>query len=342
MILVPFSLEWEAVKAAGPSGAHQVAHARRLVGFWGPHGVLVVLGGAEGKARFRAAIEALPQPARVMWKLALRRFRDRTVFSDAVAVDDLYERADVIKVADAVALVGASDERCDLLGVAVDEIGESFADGRVEIARLLCLEQSETIQRARHLAEQNLERGQSPGDLWESRFQPLVPYAGLMVIVDRYAGQDVVRQASGKQSGLEFVLRRAWQAPLHIHAYMADPRPAVGDPAPVTLDRFRDAVDQLLGRLRTELGARSRELKIFRCDDRDFRDLAHDRYLRLSSWLFHLDVGLEPFSHGGSRRARSPFRMCLCQAEELRARQKLEERLELKATGRLIISAGVD
>lgn len=336
MILFPFSLEWDGLKLAGPATAHQVARARHLVGLWGPHGVLVILGGSDGEAKFRRAVEDLPQQARVLWKHALERFRDRVVFSDAITVEDLHKDEDVLKIADTVGLVGASDERCDLLGVAAEAIGGSFAGGRVEVARILCLEQAETVQRARCLAEQDIACGEDPGELWESRFQPLVPYARLMVIVDRYAGLDVVRQAPGKQSGLEFVLRRVWQAPIHIRAYMAEPRPAAGDPAPVTLDAFREAIDQLLGRLQQELGARSRELTIVRCADRDFRDLAHDRYVRLSSWLFHLDVGLEPFAHGGSRRVRSPFRMCLCQAEELRARRKLEERLDQVATGRLV------
>lgn len=342
MILVPFSLEWEALREAGPTAAHHVAHARRLVGLWGPHGVLVVLGGAAGEARFRSAIDDLPQQARVLWKHALERFRDRVVFSDAIAVEDVYENADIVKLVDAVGLVGASDERCGLLGVAEDAIGGPFAEGRVEVARITCMEHSDAVQRAQCLAEQDIASGENPADLWESRFQPLVPYARLMVIVDRYAGLDVVRQPRGTQSGLEFVLRRVWRAPIHIHAYMAEPRPAAGEPAAVTIDSFREAIDQLIGRLTAELGARSRELKIVRCADREFRDLAHDRYLRLSSWLSHLDVGLEPFSHGGSRRARSPFRMCLCQAEELQGRQKLEEKLDRRATGRLVLPAGVD
>lgn len=340
MIIIPFSLEWSAPEHAALHPAQQAAFARRVVEFWASHGVVVVLGGSDGRTRFLDAIEALPQQARICWKTAIKRFHERIVFVDAPDIEDIIDVEGLAPISGTVALLGASDERCDLLGLGAEEIARSLGAGHVEVARVLCLCEAPVALGARRAASRELERGTMRDQIWEERFEPLVQYSRQLVIVDRYCGVDALRHAVDGSSGLEFVLRQIWRNELRVKILMASPRANPGQDRNDVLAAFRGAIAEMMNRLATQLGSRSRDLEVFRVCDNVFGDLSHDRYLRFSSWVYRLDVGLESFSGTGPRRQRSPCELVHCAVEQLRARQLVEERLAGAAEGMIRLGSG--
>lgn len=340
MILVPFSLEWSAPEHAALHPAQQAAFARRVVEFWASHGVVVVLGGSDGRTRFLEAIEALPQQARICWKSAIKRFQERIVFADAPEIEDIIDLEGLAPITGTVALLGASDERCDLLGLDAEEIARSLGGGHIEVARVLCLCEAPSALRARHEASRELERGTMREQIWEERFEPLVRYSRQLVVVDRYCGVDALRHASDRASGLEFVLRQIWRKDLRVKIMMASPRANPGQDHDDVLAAFRGAIVEMADRLAMQLGPRSRDLEIIRLRDKTFGEMSHDRYLRFSSWVYRLDVGLESFSGTGPRRERSPCELVHCAVEQLRGRQMVEARLADAAEGVYSLASG--
>lgn len=342
MIIVPFSLEWSAPEHAALHPAQQAAFARRVVDFWASHGVVVVLGGSRGRAHFLESIEALPQQARICWKSAIKKFRERIIFADEPDIADIVNLEDLKPISGTVALVGASDARCDLFGLDAEDIARPIGECGVEVARILCLCEAPTAIEVRRAASREIERGMTPEQIWRERFEPLVRFTRLLVVVDRYCGVDALRHGADATSGLEFVLRQVWRHELRVKVLMASPRAVPGQDRDDALDAFRREIAEMAKRLTRQLGPRSRDLEIVRVRDGAFADYSHDRYLRFSSWVYRLDVGLESFSGAGPRRQRSLCELAHCTGDQLRTRQLVEERLAGEAEGVFRLAAGND
>lgn len=340
MIIVPFGLDWESLSGRGQRPSHQEAICRRIVNFWGPHGVLVVLGGDDGRKEFLSAIEAMPQQTRKLWKDALKRFRIRIEYVSAPSIAEMFAIDDISVVAGHVALIGAGDARCDLMGLCEDELSRHIAHIGIEIVRVDCIDEAESILAAKRLAAAEIARGIDRNVLWAERFAPLIPWTRQLVIVDRYCGVDVARHIATCDSGLEFVLSQVWTEDLSIKVFMADPRIQPHKDYESSLGAFRDAVADVVKRLVVEFGPRKRALSIFSGPDAAFGQLTHDRYLRCSSWIFKLDVGLESFSGRGLRRERSLCELAFCAPTEIQHRHDRERFLQFDSSRSIVLPAG--
>jgi len=333
MMIVRFGLDWDAMAAPGQRTHQMDATCRRIVDFWTTFGVLVVCGGDQGKRDFLASIDELPQSTRKLWKSALKRLHRRIVFSAQLAVAELLDPADLRHLVGEVDLVGAEDDRCSILGLMESDLCILFPHYEIEVARLHCIDQADCIARARRLACADIARDAPAEEVWNQRIAPLLPWSRHFVVVDRYCGVDVLRRAPSTDSGLEFVLRRVWNANIPVIVYMANPRHQPEVDFPATLASFSDAVATMVDRLNAQCGLRADALEIHRVPDAEFGALSHDRYLRCDSWVVKLDVGLEPFAGGNSRRERTLCELTFGAAANLKSRFETERRLREVASG---------
>ena len=299
-MILPFVVEPSAMEELpGRDEAERALH-RVLLSTWKELGVVVVeTDNVRGTDLFRA-IDRLHQSVRKYWKELLvsrRRFRkarrDWPGFRDAPLED--------LRALDGDALLAiVSADTAKEAGVSGEQTG-TLEGTDLELARFPLLPDARSIAKIRRLRQQDIPAGTTVREAWERWFLPHAELAQSVVVVDRYAGRQLVTRDNlhrlKRESGLARFLGFLERVPSirSVKLIVAEGAGTDG----VAREHVQAALQQLVGHTTwAALGT----FEAYVVDDDRFKGAYHDRYVRFDSVRIQVGPGLEIF--GGERLSR--------------------------------------
>jgi hypothetical protein len=183
------------------------------------HGTLV-FASDDDLAAFVAAVRALPPTLAKAWEVMISTRRLRVeVAEPAVApgVDDVLDLGVLERgFGDDLQLALLQGDHAELVGVPVDAYSVLGPAGLVEAGRLATGVRTSALRAAREVLDAPMREGVNREVEWEQRFGPLVAASKLVVVFDRYVGQQAARRyIYGQQAtdGLTWFLSRVAMTP---------------------------------------------------------------------------------------------------------------------------------
>lgn len=307
-MLIPFSIDPEALDYQDMDLSAIVACHRRVIQQWRKHGVLVHSHGALKDSSLLQMVEKLPQECRKLWKAALSSTRRRPA---SIPWDGKFPDAELAELS-------ALSEQFDLAlldptrahAVCGLEAHEASRICEVLLGMELCKFhsacESNNFSRAEALAKLPLVSGKNCGQEWHARYSGHISQASHIAVVDRYIVANHLHRLFRKElSGLARLLTDAFNRPRHeqvsikIHSAIQN----IGKRFSVEDDKALDEfIDNLTTRYR---GGGIGKLEVYVLRDKDFSRHAHARYFRTDYSVFGIDRGIDSF--GGFSASHDSF-----------------------------------
>lgn len=267
----------------------------KLIELWEKFGCLVLTGTSEEESRLKLAMDEAPQPIRKRWQVAWRaKLRRRCCVSDFDPESSEEACSEwLAALYDQVQIVSLEETRALCWGLPEDKYSLA-REQAAEICRFGHESESLGFKRARTLAHRPIEKGSTWSQVWLERLEPFALESKTITLVDRYALKSLVEHRGSGISGLERLilqlsgLRKGNARNLNLMTGM--PKGWEHKNLEDSLQRIRECRSVLKGKA-------LREVNVFVCEDYDFRDLSHYRYIRFDDHqLLQLDTGLEPLA----------------------------------------------
>ncbi len=263
--------------------ADQLAAHRRALDVWRNVGALAVDASFE-----RQALPSLPQPARKLWREALKTHRTFPV--DSVEPLETAKTIDELSTLQGVLDVGCiAQEKWGALCQQEGLLSMLAGPSGPEVCSFRLADQAERFHLARTQARQPIQVDEVKRDVWKNRFAPHLRFArGQATIVDRFA---LSNHCIGRE-GLSFVLNKLAADDIRkVTVFSA----VNGRRRPQGPELTEAEIVKSAESLRRP-GGRPVSLEIFLGDDNAFSLYQHARYLRFGQTVCRLDIGLGVFN----------------------------------------------
>ena len=299
------------------------------------YGVLVFASEAD-ESTFRERVVGHPSPAtRERWAALLPRISRRRLALPTPP-------RPLAQIADTDTLASNWSGLADVAGVAAARASSfTLSDGElslyvegpagaIEVVRHDDLDGAEIVEGLRKLSRELIPAGEERDDTWSVRFALLAQSSRHVVIVDRYAGANLVRTPArrrGERDGVGWLLQRLDQeGAVSVEVITACEVEGSDSARGPTLDQVTNALGSLRGSL-TNGGVRSLQAAILRQPG-----AMHDRFLRFDHHAFAVSQGMKPFGFARSPEAWSCDRR---EVQQVRAHEgELRSRCEARALRR--------
>lgn len=183
------------------------------------HGTLVFASDDDLDA-FVAAVKALPPTLAKAWEVMLSSRRLRVEVADPEVEPGIAEVLDLGVLehgfGDELQLALLQADHAELVGVPDDAYSVMGPGGTVEAGRLATATRTRALLAAREVLDAPLREGVNREVEWDERFGPLVRASKLIVVFDRYVGQQVARRYLFDQpqtDGLTWLLSKVAMTP---------------------------------------------------------------------------------------------------------------------------------
>lgn len=297
-MLVPFSIDPEALCNEGLDLSAVVACHRRVIQEWRKHGILVHSEGALTNSALLNKIEKLPQECRKLWKAALTSTRRRPAsvqWDGTFPENDLSEMNGLSTEFDLALLDPVRAQAiCGLDAHQSSRIYETLSG--MELCKFHAVSESNNFSRAEAIAKRPLAAGDNCGREWHARYSSYIKQAAHVTIVDRYICANHLHRLFKKElSGLTRLLTDALNRPrsrqVSIKLFCAVQN--IGrEISPDDQQAINDFIDNLSARYR---GGGIGRMDVCILKDRDFSAYAHARYFRTDYSVFCIDRGIDSF-----------------------------------------------
>ena len=269
-MIARFTVQPEALALAHLDLPLRLAQTDEVLRFWRDHGVLVV------PPPFAEAVRSLPQNQRKRWYAALASaLKRRQLFGPlanlAKQVQLSFVSPDWFIIKDLGDI--ASIEDCQL---------------GCEACRIDCLGQSDVVQQLWKTRAGEFSERTPCDDIWDRCFSRPVNHAANIAIMDRYAGQDLLKHKPERQSGFHSLLKRLPQKSNECHLKLYTGFAEGGNEYGTKSDVIA-AVEAAVGYLLPT----GYTFTLYLAEDCIFGAQFHYRYFRFDqSWCLKTDAGL--------------------------------------------------
>lgn len=312
-MIVRFALTPRSLHLEGIEEPRRPRILKLIVNSWGRLGRLVIPGGEAGYKEFLAELENVPQDLRSAWKTALKRYRFQLVAANLNS-DPEPGTGELVALSDLVELIGhARDE--------FSRIVDGATDSDLELIPTVQFPESERFDRARELAETNIEEGEPFEKIWRERARPLAASSRTIRIVDRYCLRRFLPQDQHDPSiGLmRFLSACSELQPKRITVF-------AGYESDLDLDRRPERITEDLSHLLESVLQAGHLIEVRFVPSESFRK-QHDRFIVFDYQVWEIGPGLEIFSRNKAwRGAASTLK------ERAKQHQEAMKRLELCVT----------
>lgn len=323
-MLVRFAVDSDALASVGRATPWEMYTIhQRLIRYWQQFGILVFPGDQISDSSFMQAVRQLPDNCRKLYETALKNRRLRSLPGPVgwLGLSSAESEADLEPIMGQIRVAALDAVRAAYVGLEDREISREILERHLEITRLESLDQTRHFREIEASMQHPVQAGVEVDHLWRSRFKDFAAHARQVVIVDRYAGENLY---PGRDRGLLKVLQLVDQA-------------ARRATVTVFTGWKQNSAESVLSELQqfrsTRGGVQHRKLyvipdDVFGGQSPDVvRGGAHDRYLRFDHTVVTLGIGVSVFS--GSRVARN----CSVGVSELQpSHRTIEEGLRIAAT----------
>lgn len=297
-MLIPFSIDPEALGHQGADLSAIVACHRRVIQQWRKHGVLIHSHGALRDSSLLRMVEKLPQECRKLWKAALSSTRRKPSLVPWDGTFPNNELSELSTLSGQFNLALLESTRAQAVcGLDIHEASRFFeALNGMELCKFHSACESSNFSQAETLATQALEKGENCGQQWKERYSSHIKHATHITVVDRYIVANHLHRLFKKElSGLTRLLTDAFNRPsnrqvnIKIFSAIQNIGKDFGPEDHNVLDEF---IDNLTARYK---GGGIGKLEVYVLRDKDFSRHAHARYFRTDYSIFGIDRGLDSF-----------------------------------------------
>lgn len=332
-MIAPFALDPTAVTADYGDPAVTRATHEQFLRVWREYGALVHGTGGDGTGGIATAVAAIAdQGLRTKWQAAIKhqtRSPAPEGFPDLRSVekaDDLHSLERFVRVA------CLEPVRASCAGL---EDASTILDGStLELCRFDCTTSAHTFAELEELRNRPIHKGDDCGEVWRTRFAPLVTNCKTVTVIDRYCLEDHRRFVRDKDPVKDGVsgLRRLCQGvdgsgrPHILRIFASSPEDG---------SMNEDAAALLLQAEMDRLGAGGmREIQLFySLSSRVYKDAVHDRSIRFDERVCQVGYGVEVLD-GRSVKKLCQFSMCFRDD----GYRELERELELRSRPRRVFT----
>lgn len=314
-MLLPVVIDVDAVDDQSSEGARLEREnlLDRLLEYGLPH-----IRAADMK-KFVSRLKSIPVSESQRWTEAMRSIGINNFDASGVLPSDLEP---VFGKRNALVVLSTSGADGQMEGAGLKAPIARVPRTQIEYAAASHVRQSDSIRKREEWATEDLWPNTSLDLVGDQRFAPLFRSCRRISLVDRYAF--VSFRSDGKASGLSWLVRQIAansQKPCKVSLY------SIHSPAKERQDPFED-FHRWVDALEEQCAGMNGELNLFLGPDNLYRELAHDRYLRVDdSRIIDLGKGVDAFS-GGKVKQRCPFSYrVLKRSEQLGFYRQLENQL---------------
>ncbi len=217
-------------------------------------------------------------------------------------------------------LVCLDETRAELLGLAESEVSFFTPPVGPEVVRFDSLDAARVSLEMVSISEQPIQRGRKVSDVWKERFRLLASVSKFVIVVDRYAGENLCKKSDGLARFIRELDGAGKSCQLAIFTASKDFSAAQIAKAIQSINLARGGV---------------REIEVNILDDRDMGVTAHDRFVRFDETVCEIGTGVEVFNGTTVYRDASfSFKMG-------DAHRETEKRLRLQTQRRVLTHNGV-
>ena len=287
---VRFVVEETAISGEPTDRAATKASHARFIELWLKYGVLVTnsSGGCISKN-----ISNIPEACRKIWELALKSDKFRKTSESLGDANATLSSEESIKAwLGKIDLVCLEETRAELDFVDDGGHAKYIIPNSLEVCRFDCADQSNSFKIQKEIWDRHIHPGETLRDVWTRRFVGLVRYSRYISIVDRYAGKMIIEKTNrGEKCGLLkllYLIDSVSDTKMKkkvINLYTSDTE--------VDLQKLKET----LGIAVKTYGRNLASFRVFVGEDRAFRILAHDRFLRFDGLVTSVGRGTALFEN---------------------------------------------
>ena len=289
-MLVPFAVDPEAIQEDPADPLLAESLLRDLVEQWERYGHLIYGLKADADEHLLRTVDGLPRYLKDMWYRALRHNRYTELDFDWPVPQDCSNAAEVDSKCTPVPELKClllSSARATAAGLAASDFSKPSPSGAIDMARYQYTARADAFAKACALSTKRIELGDLTIDVWKERFEGLAKTAAHIVIVDRYALNDLIftRAKRRQDSGIETICRKLASlnvdAAVDVFSARMDSHGDESKYRQVLQDLFRDVPKGSL-----------RAARFYLAENEHFKKKSHGRYLRFGQTVCRIDTGL--------------------------------------------------
>lgn len=294
-MLVPFSLEMDALPVEDSADAGVLNQHVNLIKLWHQFGILILARDPDAREYLRKIIEHMPQRFKTRWQKALTTCRRSDGPSNWQGIKMLRELAELEPLKQSIDVFYLDPVTAQTV-LNMDPKEPLCQHGSLEICRFDTCNMSNVFGAAADNAEKPIFDNEDITAVWQQRFQSAAEISREIVIVDRYACNKPDDIQGLRQ--LFINIDRDCNA-AHVTIYAGFSREH--GPNRSGLDLF----DQIY-KIKNEMARGGvNSCTLYCVEDYDFKKLSHQRFLRFDSIIFSIDVGVSLFSNTKGRVYRT-------------------------------------
>jgi hypothetical protein len=287
-MLVPFTLDGQALAEHAFAPDEVRAAHERMIDLWRMYGLLIFPGEKWTPSELGKAVAELPGDARKLWQeaITLYKWRLRAGPSGWKGFEAASRLTDLDAVEGAVQAAVLSHARATAMGIPP---GKMFVRHRsLEVGRYRSADRMPVFQEAIERSLEGISEGVPIKDVWKSHFWPVASIADSMVVVDRFAGSNLLK--NGGKSGLAQLL--AWLSGMtNIRAIKVICSPQKGKEG--REDKPEQYAEALSHYASTWAQAKRVPIALYVPSEPYMRKVAHARWIRFNTTVFEVDLGME-------------------------------------------------
>lgn len=287
-MLVPFALDARALAETAVAPDESRAAHERMIDLWRMYGLLIFSGEKWTPSELGKAVAELPVDARKLWQeaISLYKWRLRAGPSGWKGLEAASRLTDLDAVEGTVQAAVLSHARATDLGIPP---GKMFVRHRsLQVGRYRSADRLPVFQEAMERSQEGIAEGVPIKDVWKSHFWPVASIADSVVVVDRFAGNNLLRNG-GKSGVAQLLARLGGMTNIRAVKVFCSPQK--------DREGREDKPEQYAGALShyasTWALPRKVPITLYVPSEPYMRKIAHARWIRFNTTVLEVDLGME-------------------------------------------------